>query len=227
MQKDTNVRTEKLLNMKNQLVRDGKEWLWHALNRRYWDVEVPPGTDCGRDVDLSTGSTHEKVVLAATTSLLRKVQYPPRPSDVITSLDDQFPSSTSFTTFNEIIARAPVYNFRVDDRHEGLVISGGSFPDFDDEEADWDPAYHLEVHTALLAIAREHGREGWNKARWLVYDKVCSHCPLGLFARLVMLIKYMYSIATVTLEDPVLPKLAIESSGRILRRFGSTPTGIR
>jgi hypothetical protein len=48
---------------------------------------------------------------------------------------------------------------------------------------DWDRTYFEEVFQALIEVIKQHGvgGEGWESARWEVYDKVGFPPPSSLF----------------------------------------------
>ncbi|KAF5318160.1 hypothetical protein D9619_012119 [Psilocybe cf. subviscida] len=153
---DPTTPTPVLYDMKQVMVRDGKEWLWDRLHHCF---NVQGTHYAGHNEDRRL----ENVITAAMPDFVMRYDRRPEPDHVDTS--------PSFTSLRDVLSRAARY-YKDSYEYEGLHVQ------YDPFKVDWTREYYGEVYIALSKITEEHGVSGWKKARWLVYDKY-TECKLG------------------------------------------------
>jgi hypothetical protein len=102
--------------------------------------------------------------------------YPPRslPSKAILE-------TASFRSLVEVLCEAPEIEWsRADDEKPKLVHWYDHFEGDDDYE--WTDEYFSRVFRGLIGVVEEHGKAGWESARWLVYDAVSPEYPRALIS---------------------------------------------
>ncbi|KAF9482624.1 hypothetical protein BDN70DRAFT_408987 [Pholiota conissans] len=133
-----------LLRIKRDMESRGDNWLWDKLERTLNDY----------DSEIRTRDREEMMERAL------KLSYPQRPTSPA-------PESSSFKALTDLLEEAPSgYDDPGVDKYYDHATG--------DETVSWNAPYAKKVQGCLDAVKEEHGREGWEKARWLVYDKVCT-----------------------------------------------------
>ncbi|KAF6752822.1 hypothetical protein DFP72DRAFT_1046977 [Ephemerocybe angulata] len=127
----------------------GDKWLWHVCN-----LHIHTAGRSGRKIERLKCALRSLPV------------YPPRtapPSKL----------SSSFQTLKALLSEAPEIGMDgtpVKNEHN-VIMEDIAFPS--DYGWYWSPAYLTKLYQALMAIIEEHGLgpDGWEAARWLVYDQ--------------------------------------------------------
>lgn len=148
------------------MLSEGDGWLWAAIDKAI-NACIDHGNETMWDAVDIRGATRETLVKAA----LRDFAYPKRPTAAP-------PTSSSFRALGAILEQAPVHDGGFEES-PGLEI----YEDFrsGDRDVSWASSYKDNVYAHLIQVVREHGLDGWEHARWLVYDQVslpilCNCC---------------------------------------------------
>ncbi|KAF8199116.1 hypothetical protein BJ912DRAFT_950960 [Pholiota molesta] len=148
---DPETSTPNLIRIKEMMEGRGEKWLWDALNNVFKEYESGPRR-----------SERESLMSCAFDTLQ---DYPRRPTSPPPS------DSVSFNALNELLADAPSgYH------GPGIEVYYDHFTG--DESVDWIKPYKDNVYDCLDKVLNEHGVDGLEKARWLVYDKYVE-CKMG------------------------------------------------
>ncbi|KAF9482621.1 hypothetical protein BDN70DRAFT_918976 [Pholiota conissans] len=155
--------TPALLKIKADMEGRGEKWLWDALNRVIATTEDendflyrPLLRDCvGKGAE-----DREELMMYA----FEHLHYPARPM-VESSLGEPHVDSRSW------------YN---DDDDEEVEVGFVEVHDpvLGHKSLRWKESYMREVYACLDAVKDEHGMDGRERARWLVYDKYVE-CKIG------------------------------------------------
>lgn len=148
---DVWVFTHEHLKLKNRFLARarGDKWLWHVCNLHIH----------------SSGRSARKIELLE--CALRSLPvYPPRtapPSEL----------SSSFQKLKALLSEAPGVGMDGTPvkNEDNTIMETIAFPS--DYGWYWSPEYLAKLYQALMAIIEEHGLgpDGWEAARWLVYDQ--------------------------------------------------------
>ncbi|EKM54317.1 uncharacterized protein PHACADRAFT_210127 [Phanerochaete carnosa HHB-10118-sp] len=124
------------------------EWLWHVYNEA---LDKVGDEDFVFDLNRRR---REEAMRGALITLVPK--YPSRP-------DSLLPSSPSVDRLREVLYRAPKDNSK--DMRSWMDGSTGDIIYY------WSDRYTEQLFEALVDVIEEHDIEGWESARWEVYDK--------------------------------------------------------
>ena len=151
------------------ILRDAKRtlqpWVWNACNialdHVFLDGQAPlSAKDLTRDREVA-------MKLAVTFFSTHRQLYPGRP-------DEALPPSPSVEALRKVLSEAPIAP-RPRSAQWGAPLQGLVFVRNEAYEYyDWNAEYLERVFTAARDVVGKHGAcDGWAKARWDVYDKVC------------------------------------------------------
>lgn len=142
-------------------------WIWSACNNALHSLERDPENG----IRFSTASRQACLNFA----LKQLPTYPPRPSVTLHS-------SPTLERLRSLLAEAPSRNSPKgkDGYPQGLWLDE---TDHIDGETfwEWTKSYTDRIFGALIALIEERGvgEDGWESARWEVYDKVRFSCLSG------------------------------------------------
>ncbi|KAF9482622.1 hypothetical protein BDN70DRAFT_929869 [Pholiota conissans] len=159
--------TPKLLKIKAKMEAKNQKWLWDAMNEHIARNQARDmSDDCIHHEILSKGERDELMTYA-----LNHLRYPPRPTSSPPS------GSASFGALVDLLDKAASTEGRsLYETYEDIDVDEDpieGFPSFS-----WKYSYMIDVYDHLDAVKNEYGQNGWERARWLVYDKYVE-CGLG------------------------------------------------